>query len=120
MFYGDSTYSDEQWKRCKQADKFDSRWTRLPRIEALLAITASMLVFLGVFGLFRQRCGNRALAMAAFGAYSLSPAIIANTLGLIQSAPFCSLHFPVWAAYLVVVLGSTDSYTAHSIEDIER
>ncbi|KAK3432879.1 hypothetical protein EUGRSUZ_D00386 [Eucalyptus grandis] len=91
-----------------------------PRIVALLAITASMLVFLGVFGLFRRRCGNRTLASVAFCAYNLSPAIIAYTLGLIQSAPYKSLNFPVWAAYLVVVLGSGDSYTVHSIEDIEQ
>ncbi|KAK3432860.1 hypothetical protein EUGRSUZ_D00365 [Eucalyptus grandis] len=93
---------------------------RLERIEALLAITAAILVFLGVFGLFRRRCVNRAFTLVAFAAYYLSPAIIAYTLGLIQSAPFCSSHFPIWAAYLVVVLGSADSYTAHSIEDIEQ
>ncbi|KAK3432888.1 hypothetical protein EUGRSUZ_D00396, partial [Eucalyptus grandis] len=104
---------------CIQAT-FESRGTRVLRIEALLAITASMFVFLGVFGLFRRRCNNRTLALIAFGAYALSPAIIAYTLGLIQSTPFCSSHFPVWAAYLVVALGSADSYTAHSFEDIEQ
>ncbi|KAK3432877.1 hypothetical protein EUGRSUZ_D00383 [Eucalyptus grandis] len=93
---------------------------RLERIEALLAITAAILVFLGVFGSFRRRCVNRAFTLVAFAAYYLSPAIIAYTLGLIQSAPFCSSHFPIWTAYLVVVLGSADSYTAHSIEDIEQ
>ncbi|KAK3432874.1 uncharacterized protein LOC104442580 [Eucalyptus grandis] len=93
---------------------------QLLRIEALLAITAAILVFLGVFGSFRRCCSNRAFALVAFTAYSLFPAIIAYTLGLIQSAPFCSLHLPIWLAYLVIVLGSADSYTAHSIEDIEQ
>lgn len=112
--------NSENWTRCDQAATFESRCTRVLRIEALLVITASMFVFLGVFGLFRRRCSNRTLALIAFGAYALSPAIIAYTLGLIQSAPFCSSHFPVWAAYLVVALGSADSYTAHNFEDIEQ
>ncbi|KAK3432609.1 hypothetical protein EUGRSUZ_D00117 [Eucalyptus grandis] len=50
----------------------------------------------------------------------LSPVLIAYMLGLMQSAPFKVSHFPFWAAYLVVVLGSADSYTAHSIQDIEQ
>ncbi|KAF8043661.1 hypothetical protein BT93_A1852 [Corymbia citriodora subsp. variegata] len=93
---------------------------RLARIDALLAITAAILVFLGVSGSFRRRCGNRTFAMVAFGAYTLTPAVIAYTLGLIQTAQSCHLRLPIWATYLVVVLGSVDSYTAHSMEDIER
>ncbi|KAF8031154.1 hypothetical protein BT93_D0376 [Corymbia citriodora subsp. variegata] len=68
----------------------------------------------------RRCCSSGTLASIAFAAYTLLPAIIAYTLGLIQSYPLYSFHFFFWAAYLVVVLGSADSYTAHSIEDIEQ
>ncbi|KAF8030859.1 hypothetical protein BT93_D0139 [Corymbia citriodora subsp. variegata] len=110
--------------RCKKANR--SQYVprgiepRILRIEALLAITAVILVFLGVFGSFRRRCSSRKFALVAFTAYSLLPAIIAYTLGLMQNTPFCSLHYPLWLAYLVIVLGSADSYTAHSIEDVEQ
>ncbi|XP_030547344.1 uncharacterized protein LOC115753017 [Rhodamnia argentea] len=92
----------------------------ITKIEALLAITTAISVFLGVSGSFRRRCGNGAFAMVAFGAYTLAPALSAYTLGLIQTAPFCRLRLPVWATYLMVVLGNVDSYTAHRMEDIER
>ncbi|KAF7851238.1 hypothetical protein BT93_L4283 [Corymbia citriodora subsp. variegata] len=120
MFYHGSRYLDKQQNCSNQVDMLESPKIRLLRIQALLAITASMLVFLGVFGLFRRRCSSRTLALVAFGTYALSPAIIACTLGLIQRASFSSMYFPVWAAYLVVVLGRADSYIAHSIEDIEH
>lgn len=90
------------------------------KIEALMAITAAILVFLGISGSFRRRCGNRAFAMVAFAAYTMTPSVIAYALGRVQTAPFCSLHLPVWATYLVVILGNVDSYTAHSMEDIEQ
>ncbi|KAF8030802.1 hypothetical protein BT93_D0098 [Corymbia citriodora subsp. variegata] len=89
--------------------------TQMENIDALLAITVTILVFVGVFGSFRRRCSNR-----IHDVYTLTPAVIAYTLGLIQTAQFCSLCLPIWATYLVVVLGSVDSYTAHSMEDIER
>ncbi|KAK3432856.1 hypothetical protein EUGRSUZ_D00361 [Eucalyptus grandis] len=93
---------------------------RMARIVVLVPITAVILLFLGVFGLFRRCCVNRAFTLVAFAAYSLSPVLVAYMLGLMQSAPFKVSHFPFLATYLVVVIGSTDSYTAHSIWDIER
>ncbi|KAF8032372.1 hypothetical protein BT93_D1323 [Corymbia citriodora subsp. variegata] len=90
------------------------------KIEVLLAITAAILVFLGVSGSFRRRCGNGAFAMVTFAAYTLMPAAIAYSLGLIQNAPFCAIQLPIWATYLVVALRNMDSYTAHRMEDIER
>ncbi|KAL3741597.1 hypothetical protein ACJRO7_017115 [Eucalyptus globulus] len=103
--YSAHGYSREHCNRCKRADTYESRIIRLARIEALLVIAAAILVFLGVFGSFRRRWGNRAFELVGFGAYY---------------APFCISHFPIWATYLVVVLGSADSYNAHSIEDIEQ
>ncbi|KAL3741591.1 hypothetical protein ACJRO7_017109 [Eucalyptus globulus] len=106
-------------KPCVQLTSKDAD-SRMKRIDALLAITAAILVFLGVSGSFRRPCSNPAFAMVAFAAYTLTPAVIAYTLGLIQTSPFCDLRLPIWATYLVVFLGNVDSYTAHSMEDIER
>ncbi|KAK3432884.1 hypothetical protein EUGRSUZ_D00392 [Eucalyptus grandis] len=93
---------------------------QMAKIDALLAITAVTSVFLGVSWSFRQCCGNRAFVMVAFAAYTLRPAVIVYTLGLIQTAQFCSWSLPIWATYLMVFLGNADSYTAHSMGDIER
>ncbi|KAI6703519.1 hypothetical protein NL676_012655 [Syzygium grande] len=104
-------------KRCTDPEDIGIRWLK---IEALLVIAPAILVFLGISGSFRRHCGNGAFAMVNLAAYNLTPAVIAYTLGLFQSAPFCSPLFPVWATYPVAVLGNVDSYTAHSMEDIER
>ncbi|KAL3741590.1 hypothetical protein ACJRO7_017108 [Eucalyptus globulus] len=116
MFYHGSRYLNEPQNCSNLADTLKSPEIQLLRIQALLAIIVSMLVF----GLFRRRCGNWALALVASGANVLSPAIIAYTLGPIQSASFSSSYFPVWAAYLVEVLGSVHSYIVHIIEDNEQ
>ncbi|KAF8031155.1 hypothetical protein BT93_D0377 [Corymbia citriodora subsp. variegata] len=119
-----SMSSEEEGKRCNlfcnEHSKLGFQLPPLVKIEALLAITAAIIVFVGIFGSFRRCCSSGTLASIAFAAYTLLPAIIAYTLGLIQSYPLYSFHFFFWAAYLVVVLGSADSYTAHSIEDIEQ
>ncbi|KAL3741592.1 hypothetical protein ACJRO7_017110 [Eucalyptus globulus] len=107
------------WERCDgmSDQEIDHQ---LAKIDALLAITAAISVFLGVSGSFRRCCGNRAFVMVAFAAYTLRPAVTVYTLGLIQTAQFCSVRLPIWATYLVVFLGNVDSYTAHSMGDIER
>ncbi|KAI6703525.1 hypothetical protein NL676_012661 [Syzygium grande] len=101
-------------------DGCHNKRTRLLKIEALLVIAPAILVFLGISGSFRRHCGNGAFAMVTSAAYTLTPAVIAYTLGLFQTTPICNLLFPVWATYLVAFLGNVDSYTAHSMEDIER
>ncbi|KAK3432868.1 hypothetical protein EUGRSUZ_D00371 [Eucalyptus grandis] len=107
------------WERCdRTSDEEIDR--QLAKIDALLAITAAIFVFLGVSGSFRRCCGNRTFVMVTFAAYTLTPALIVYTLGLIQTAQFCRLRLAIWATYLVVFLGNMDSYTAHSMGDIER
>ncbi|XP_010052132.1 uncharacterized protein LOC104440848 [Eucalyptus grandis] len=98
----------------------DSHPHRLITIEALLVLLACSLTFLGVFGAFRRCCTNRAFIMFGFAAYTISFTAVAYTLGLIQNATFCSQLFPLGAVFLVMVLGSADSYTVHSLEDVER
>ncbi|KAF8030799.1 hypothetical protein BT93_D0095 [Corymbia citriodora subsp. variegata] len=115
----------EKWVWDKPADRcnkttIEDQTKHMIKIEVLLAITAAFLVFLGVSGSFRRRCGNGAFAKVGFAVYSLMPAVIAYSLGLLQNAPFCAIELPILATYLVVALRNMDSYTAHNMEDIER
>ncbi|KAF8030858.1 hypothetical protein BT93_D0138 [Corymbia citriodora subsp. variegata] len=112
-------FQESMQERCYRMPKED-RKTQMAKIDVLLAITAAILVFLGVSGSFRRRCSNRAFSMVAFAAYTLTPAVVAYTLGLIQNAQFCSLRLPIWATFLVVFVGNVDSYNAHGMEDRER
>ncbi|KAK3432881.1 hypothetical protein EUGRSUZ_D00388 [Eucalyptus grandis] len=106
-------------QRCDRMS-YEDNWFKMVKIDALLVITPAIFVFLGVSGSFRRCCGNRAFVMVAFAAYTRTPAVIVYTLGLIQTAPFCSVGLPIWATYLMVFLRNVDSYTAHSTGDIER
>ncbi|KAF8031006.1 hypothetical protein BT93_D0253 [Corymbia citriodora subsp. variegata] len=65
-------------------------------------------------------CTNHIFGLFGFAAYTISFTAIAYTLGLIQNATFCNELFPMGAVFLVVVLGNTDSYMVHSLEDIKQ
>ncbi|KAL3741599.1 hypothetical protein ACJRO7_017117 [Eucalyptus globulus] len=86
-------------------DTQESRQLRLITIEALLVLLACSLTFLGFFGAFRRSCTNRTFTLFGFAAYTISFTAVAYTLGLIQNATFCN---------------NADSYTVHSLEDVER
>ncbi|XP_010054582.2 uncharacterized protein LOC104442904 [Eucalyptus grandis] len=92
---------------------------RLVRIELLLIVTAFLLLFLVTFGSCRRRCSSSMFQLVTFAAYNLSTYVFTYALGLMQDAPFNEL-FPVWAVLLVIILGSTDSISAYSLEDNER
>ncbi|KAF8030856.1 hypothetical protein BT93_D0136 [Corymbia citriodora subsp. variegata] len=89
-------------------------------IKALLVLLACFLTFLGFFGAFRRCCTNWIFGLFGFAAYTISFTAVAYTLGLIQNATFSNELFPLGAIFLVMFLGSADSYTAQSLEDIEK
>ncbi|KAF8031433.1 hypothetical protein BT93_D0596 [Corymbia citriodora subsp. variegata] len=96
-----------------------SKWT-LTKIELMVIITAILLLFLATFGSYRRRCSSRMFRLVIFAAYTLSTYVLTYALGLMQDAPFQNELFPVWAVFLVIVVGSTDSISAYSLEDTER
>ncbi|KAF8031554.1 hypothetical protein BT93_D0694 [Corymbia citriodora subsp. variegata] len=85
----------------------------LTKIELLVIITAILVLFLATFGSCRRHCSSRAFRLVIFAAYTLN-------LRLMQHAPFHNELIPVWAVFLVIVLGSTDSISAFSLEDNEK
>ncbi|XP_030471313.1 uncharacterized protein LOC115689428 [Syzygium oleosum] len=78
----------------------------LAKIELLVCLTAILLILLNIFGSSRCRCNDRKLRMLLWAAYTLSSYLIAYTL--------------VWAIFLMIFFGSSDSYSVHSLEDCER
>ncbi|KAF7849236.1 hypothetical protein BT93_L1053 [Corymbia citriodora subsp. variegata] len=92
----------------------------LVKIELLVIIIAILLLFLATFGSCRRRCSSRVFRLIIFAAYTLSTYVFTYALGLMQDAPFYNELFPVWAVFLVIILGSTDSISAYSLEDNER
>ncbi|KAF7849394.1 hypothetical protein BT93_L0847 [Corymbia citriodora subsp. variegata] len=92
----------------------------LAQIELLVIITAILLLFLAIFGSCRRRCSSRMFQRVIFAAYTLSTNVLTYALGLMQNMPFHNELFPVWAVFVVIILGSTDSISAYSLGDNER
>ncbi|KAI6704005.1 hypothetical protein NL676_013141 [Syzygium grande] len=93
---------------------------KLAMIELLVIFTAFLLLFLVAFGSCRRRCSGVVFRLVIFTAYTLSTYVFTYALGLMQEAPFRNELFPVWAVFLMIILGSADSISAYSLEDNEQ
>ncbi|XP_056174390.1 uncharacterized protein LOC115687188 [Syzygium oleosum] len=92
----------------------------LAKIKLLVCLIAILLILLNIFGSSRCRHNNWKLRIPLWAAYTLSSYLIAYTLGLITEASFRNEMLPVWAIFLMIFFGSSDSYSVHSLEDCER
>ncbi|KAL3742113.1 hypothetical protein ACJRO7_017574 [Eucalyptus globulus] len=92
----------------------------LLQIEVLVIFTAISLLFLAACGSWRRRTNNKYLRLLIFMAYTFSTYVLTYALGLMQDAPLRNELFPLWAMFLMLALGSTDSISAYSLEDNEQ
>ncbi|KAK3434057.1 hypothetical protein EUGRSUZ_L00328 [Eucalyptus grandis] len=92
----------------------------LAKIEVLACVTAFLLMLLTISGSNRRRRNNRKLRFLLWAAYTLTSYLIVYTLGLMTEASFRNELLPVWATFLMIFFGSSDTYSVHSLEDCER
>ncbi|KAK3434038.1 hypothetical protein EUGRSUZ_D01493 [Eucalyptus grandis] len=92
----------------------------LAKIEVLTCVTAFLLMLITIFGSYRRRRNSRKLRILLWAIYTLSSYLIIYTLGLMTEASFRNKLLPVWAIFLMIFFGSSDSYSVHSLEDCER
>ncbi|CAO2187509.1 unnamed protein product [Urochloa humidicola] len=97
-------------------------WWNSPRgtvihIEVLVAVAATILLFLATFGSQRRRSRNFFIQKGVLGAYSVSSSLVSYTLGSMQSSPTKSNLYSIWAISLYVLSSCSDSITACSIDD---
>ncbi|KAK3434037.1 hypothetical protein EUGRSUZ_D01495 [Eucalyptus grandis] len=92
----------------------------LAKIEVLACVTAFLLMLLTICGSNRRRRNNRKLRFLLWAAYTLTSYLIVYTLGLMTEASFRNELLPVWATFLMIFFGSSDSYSVHSLDDCER
>ncbi|KAF8007735.1 hypothetical protein BT93_K1661 [Corymbia citriodora subsp. variegata] len=92
----------------------------LAKIEFLACVTAFLLMLLTISGTSRRRINNQKLRSLLWAAYTLTSYLIVYTLGLMTEASFRNELLPVWAIFLMIFFGSSDSYSVHSLEDCEQ
>ncbi|KAF8032243.1 hypothetical protein BT93_D1234 [Corymbia citriodora subsp. variegata] len=92
----------------------------LAKIEFLACVTAFLLMLLTISGWLRRRKNDQKLRRLLWAAYTLTSYLIVYTLGLMTEASFRNELLPVWAIFLMIFFGSSDSYSVHSLEDCEQ
>ncbi|XP_010039655.2 uncharacterized protein LOC104428354 [Eucalyptus grandis] len=92
----------------------------LAKIEVLACVTAFLLMLITIFGSSRRRHNSQGLRILLWAIYTLSSYLIVYTLGLMTEASFRNTLLPIWAIFLMIFFGSSDSYSVHSLEDCER
>nr|XP_034581299.1 uncharacterized protein LOC117844663 isoform X2 [Setaria viridis] len=89
------------------------------RIEVLVVLISTSMVFLAAFGSLRRRRLNFVAQKLVLAAY-LSSSLVTYTLGSMQSSLVKSSMYPFWAVSLYILSGSAHSITAYSLDDNSR
>ncbi|KAI6702784.1 hypothetical protein NL676_011920 [Syzygium grande] len=98
--------------------KLDTPKASLAEIEILVCFTALLLIFPTIFGSSRR--WHTKFKMVLWAAYTLSSHLITYTLGLMTEGSTHNELFPVWAAFLMIFFGCSDSFSAYRLEDNEQ
>ncbi|KAF8032161.1 hypothetical protein BT93_D1172 [Corymbia citriodora subsp. variegata] len=97
-----------------------SQHGKLAQIELFVGSVAFLLLFLTASGSVRRRHNNQMLKVVLWAAYTLSGYLITYTFGIMHESTFRNPLFPLWATFLMIFLGSSNSFSAYSLEDNEQ
>ncbi|RCV39647.1 hypothetical protein SETIT_8G240400v2 [Setaria italica] len=88
-------------------------------VIALVFLAVLAIFLLHILGPLRRWSSHELLHHIVMVIYTLSYPLVGYTIGWMQSADWYVNDFTVWAVFLLLLLSSTDSLTACSINDIE-
>ncbi|CAL5077706.1 unnamed protein product [Urochloa decumbens] len=89
-------------------------------VQAFVFLAAVGMFLLHILGPLRRCLSYGLLHHIVMGVYTLSYPLVGYTIGLMQSSDWYYNDFPVWAVFLLLLLGSTDSLTACRLNDIDN
>ncbi|XP_034570053.1 uncharacterized protein [Setaria viridis] len=88
-------------------------------VEAFVVLGVVAMFLLHVLGSLRRRSSHGLLHSIMLGVYTLSYPLVSYTIGWMQSSDWYDEDFAVWAVFLLLLLGSTDSLTACRLNEID-
>jgi hypothetical protein len=89
-------------------------------VEAFVILAGVAMFLLHVLGSLRRRSSHGLLHSIVVGVYTLSYPLVSYTIGRMQSSDwYYEQDFAVWAVFLLLLLGSTDSLTACRLDEME-
>ncbi|XP_034570095.1 uncharacterized protein [Setaria viridis] len=88
-------------------------------VEAFVFLAVVAMFLLHILGPLRRRLSHGLLHHIVMGVYTLSYPLVGYTIGRMQSSDMYYMDFTVWAVFLLLLLSSTDSFTACRLNDID-
>ncbi|OMO76721.1 hypothetical protein CCACVL1_15468 [Corchorus capsularis] len=95
-------------------------FTRLAQIELWVFLAMVGIAILIVCGTARRRRRGTIFNFTVWAAYVLSTQILTYAIGLMHTAQFRNELFALWAIFLLILYGSSDSFSAFTLEDNEQ
>ncbi|CAL4990669.1 unnamed protein product [Urochloa decumbens] len=89
-------------------------------VKALVIVAIVGMFLLHVLGSLRRRSSSNLLHSIVMGVETLSYPLVSYTLGIMRDSACYFDDFTLWAVFLVLLLGSTDSLTACRLNDIDN
>ncbi|XP_040381723.1 uncharacterized protein LOC121054890 [Oryza brachyantha] len=90
---------------------------QLARIEGLVTVSCLLVGVLVICNSRRRHDGGALLRLLVWGAFMFNYPVISYTIGLMQSSSIHNELFVVWACFLLLLLGSSDTMTAFNFDD---
>ncbi|KAG8090312.1 hypothetical protein GUJ93_ZPchr0011g28292 [Zizania palustris] len=95
----------------------NSPMAQLILIEVLVMLGVVGLLVLVLLGSYRRQSSSGAVRMITWVAYTSCIPMASYTTGLMQSSSDKNSLFSVWAICLLLIIQSTDSLSAYSLND---
>ncbi|CAD6255697.1 unnamed protein product [Miscanthus lutarioriparius] len=89
-------------------------------VEVLVVLAIVAMFILHILGSLRRRSSNGVIHALVMGVSTLSYPLVSFTIGRMQSSDWHLDDFPVWAVFMLLLLGSTDNLTVCRLNDIDN
>ena len=101
-------------------DCIDPGQNHIGIVEVLVVLAIVAMFILHILGSLRRRSSHGVIHALVMGVSTLSYPLVSFTIGRMKSSDWYVADFPVWAVFMLLLLGSTDNLTACRLNDIDN
>ncbi|KAG2559083.1 hypothetical protein PVAP13_8NG322884 [Panicum virgatum] len=93
---------------------------RITTVRVLVIVAVLSMLLLHILGSLRRLSSHDLLHSIVSGIYTHSYPLVSYIIGLMKASDWYHVHFAIWAVFLLLLLGNTDSLTARRLSDIDN
>ncbi|KAG0530964.1 hypothetical protein BDA96_05G233300 [Sorghum bicolor] len=101
-------------------DCIDSGKNHIGIVEILVVLAVAAMFILHILGSLRRRSSHGGIHALVMGVSTLSYPLVSFTIGRMRTSDWYLDDFPVWAVFMLLLLGSTDNLTVCHLNDIDN